>query len=93
MRSKSRLHPGNAGLGLDHMSAGDKLALAMIPEIDIWRAASLMLKRYGEKALEESAARADELFAEQDHDGAAVWRRIIDAVRQLANTKPSGRPH
>ena len=63
MRSKSRLHPGNAGLGLDHMSAGDKLALAMIPEIDIWRAASLMLKRYGEKALEESAARADELFA------------------------------
>jgi len=75
------------------MSAGDKLALAMIPEIDIWRAASLMLKRYGEKALEESAARADELFAEQDHDGVAVWRRIIDAVGQLANTTPSGRLH
>ena len=49
MRSKSRPNPGNAGLGLDHMPAGDKLALAMIPEIDIWRAASLMLKRYGEK--------------------------------------------
>ena len=49
MRSKSRPHLGNAGLGLDHMPAGDKLALAMIPEIDIWRAASLMLKRYGEK--------------------------------------------
>ena len=76
------------------MSAGDKLALAMIPEIDIWGAASLMLKRYGEKALEESAARADELSAEQDHDGAAVWRRIIDdAAGRLANTKPSGRPH
>jgi hypothetical protein len=65
----------------------------VIPEIDIWRAAQLMLKRYGDRALEESAARADELFAEQDHDGAAVWRRIIDAVGQLANTKPSGRPH
>ena len=26
----------------------------MIPEIDIWRAASLMLKRYGETALDES---------------------------------------
>ena len=65
----------------------------MIPEIDIWRAATLMLKRYGEKALEDSIARADELFAEQDHDGAAVWRRIIDAVRQLANTTPSGRLH
>jgi len=56
MRSKSRLHPGTAGLGLDHMSAGDKLALAMIPEIDIRCAASLMLKRYGEKALEENNA-------------------------------------
>jgi hypothetical protein len=79
--------------GLGHAAAGDKLALAMIPEIDIWRAASLMLKRYGEKALEESSARADELFAEQDHNGAAVWRRIIDAVCQLANTTPSGRLH
>jgi hypothetical protein len=29
----------------------------MIPEIDIWRAASLMLKRYDEKAIEVSAAR------------------------------------
>jgi hypothetical protein len=55
------------------MSAGDKLALAMIPEIDIWRAASLML--------------------EQGHDGAAVWRRIIDAGGQLANMTPSGRLH
>jgi hypothetical protein len=26
----------------------------VIPEIDIWRAATLMLKRYGDKALEQS---------------------------------------
>jgi hypothetical protein len=42
------------------------------PEIDIWRAANLMLKRYGDKALEESAARADELAG--DDDGASTWR-------------------
>jgi hypothetical protein len=30
----------------------------VIPEIDIGRAANLMLKRYGEKAIEESEARA-----------------------------------
>ncbi len=65
----------------------------MIPEIDIWRAASVMLKRYGEKALEESAVRADELFTEQAHDGAAVWRRITAAVGQLANEIPPGRLH
>ena len=75
------------------MSAGDKLALAMIPEIDIWRAASLMLKRYGEKAFEESSTRADELAADGDHDGAVTWRRIADAVMQLANTEPPGLLH
>ena len=57
----------------------------MIPEIDIWRAAQLMLKRYGNKALEESAARADELEADNDDNGAAVCRRIAAAVAQLAN--------
>jgi hypothetical protein len=35
----------------------------VIPEIDIWRAAQLMLKRYGEKAEAESAARADDELA------------------------------
>ena len=44
----------------------------MIPEIDIWRAANLMLKRYGEKALEESTKRVDELAAGEDYDGAAT---------------------
>ena len=43
----------------------------VIPEIDIWRAANLMLKRYGEKAFEESITRADELAADGDHDGAS----------------------
>ena len=33
----------------------------MIPEIDIWRVANLMLKRYGGNAEAESARRADEL--------------------------------
>ena len=65
----------------------------MIPEIDIWRAATLMLKRYGENALEQSATRADELAAEGDHDGAVTWRRITDAVLQFANTTPPGPLH
>ena len=53
----------------------------------------LMLKRYGENAHMESAARADELAADGDHDGAAVWRRVADAVAQLASTTPSGPVH
>jgi hypothetical protein len=65
----------------------------VIPEIDIWRAATLMLKRYGEKALEESTKRVDELAAGEDYDGAAIWRRITTAVEQLANNTPPGRLH
>jgi hypothetical protein len=52
-----------------------------------------MLKRYGEKALEESAARADELAAHNDYHGQATWRRITEAVSQLVNMTPSGPPH
>jgi hypothetical protein len=65
----------------------------VIPEIDIWRAAQLMLKRYRERALEESAARPDELALAGDHDGAAIWRRIMAAVTQLANNTPPGPVH
>jgi hypothetical protein len=65
----------------------------VIPEIDMWRVANLMLKRYGDNAEAESARRADELAAGGDHVGVAVWHRIIDAIGQLANTTPPGPVH
>src|SRR5271163_4472923 len=37
-----------------------------------------------------SNPRADEFATEEDDNGAATWRRIADAVEQLANTAPSG---
>ena len=58
----------------------------MIPEIDIWRVANLMLKRYGNQADIESAIRAEELAEAGDWRGEAVWRRIIYAIGQLENT-------
>ena len=65
----------------------------MIPEIDIWRVANLMLKRYGDEADIESAIRAEELAEEGNHGGAAVWRRVIDAIGQLVNVTPPGPLH
>jgi hypothetical protein len=62
----------------------------VLPEIDIWRAAQLMLKRYGEKALGESAARADELALAGDDDGATTWRRIMAGVTEFGNKIPHG---
>jgi hypothetical protein len=61
----------------------------VIPEIDIWRAANLMLKRYGDKALEESGQRADDLAAAGDDNGAATWRRITRGVRCELDTAVS----
>jgi hypothetical protein len=65
----------------------------VIAEIDIWRVANLMLKRYGDQARAESARKADELGAAGDHEGAAVWRRAVDAVENLANITPFGPVH
>ena len=65
----------------------------MIPEIDIWRVANLMLTRYGDAARAEGAKRAEELAADADLAGVAVWLRIIDAIGQLAMTTPIGSVH
>jgi len=65
----------------------------MIPEIDIWRIANLMLKCYGDEADIESAIRAEELAEAGDWAGEAVWRRIIDAIGQLEHKTPPGPVH
>jgi hypothetical protein len=57
---------------------------------DIWPAAYLMLRWYGDTALAESARRADELEEAGDATGVVVWRWIIDAMKQFRNTTPSG---
>ena len=80
-------------MGVKRSSTASVRFSAVIPEIDIWRAATLMLKRYGDKALEQSTTRADELAADGDHAGADTWRRITSAVEQLANTTPPGPLH
>ena len=63
----------------------------MIPEIDIWRGANLMLERYEAEA--ESAIRMQELTLNGDSAGAAVWRRITEAIGQLVNVTPRGPVH
>jgi hypothetical protein len=60
----------------------------MINDRDIWSAASLLLKRYGDDAVIQAAQRLDELFAEGDHDGCAIWKRILEAVSELSRTEP-----
>lgn len=65
----------------------------MIPEIDIWRSARVMMKRYGDQAAKEADQRAGELIETGDQDGAAVWRRIHDAILQWEDTGREGPAH
>jgi hypothetical protein len=70
----------------------DNLA-RVIQEIEIRRVANLMVTRYGDAATAESAKRANELAADGDLAGVAVWLRIMDAIRQLSETTPTGPVH
>lgn len=49
-------------------------------DLDIWRSASLLMKRHGVGAGTVAAQRADELLASGDLDGQAVWKRILAAI-------------
>ena len=62
-------------------------ARSMTEEIDIWRAAHLLVKRHGNDAATVAAQRADELLAQGDLDGQSIWKRIVSAVRELQRTK------
>ena len=59
--------------------------LDVIQEIDIWRVAVLMVKRYADDAEANADRRADELETEGDQAGAAVWRRVTVAIEQLTD--------
>ena len=76
-------------------SSSSKRSQARLPgviqEIDIWRVAVLMLKRYADDAEGNADRRADELETEGDQAGAAIWRRVTIAIEQL--TDASGPLH
>ena len=61
----------------------------MTEDIDIWRAAHLLVKRHGADAVAVAAQRADELLAQGDVDGQHIWKRIVNAVHELQRTKPA----
>ncbi len=49
----------------------------MIPDLDIYRSANLLVKRYGEDAELEAASRVDAMIKAGDPEGLAVWKRIF----------------
>ncbi len=60
----------------------------MIPDLDIYRTANLLVKHHGEDAPVEAATRADPMLEAGDLDGYAAWKRILKAVEELQGTVP-----
>jgi hypothetical protein len=62
----------------------------MISDLDIYRAAKLLIDQHGEDAPIRVAERADELLEVGDFEGAAIWRAILDAVEELQRGRLDG---
>jgi hypothetical protein len=56
----------------------------VLRDIDIRRAAHLLMKQHGGDAVLEAARRADDMLGRGDLEGAAVWRTIRRAIEDLA---------
>ena len=61
----------------------------MIDDLDILRAANILIKRHGTDASIVAAQRADELLEAGDMDGCAIWKRILAAIAELTRTTPA----
>jgi hypothetical protein len=59
------------------------------PEHDIWLAAALAIRHYGENAEAEAARRADLMLKRGDCDGQSLWLQIRRAIAEL-QAAPSG---
>ena len=60
----------------------------VIPDLDIYRSANVLVKHHGEDAPIEAAMNADAMLERADLDGYATWRRILRAVEELQRVEP-----
>jgi hypothetical protein len=64
----------------------------MIADLDIWRAANLLIRRHGADAELAAPRRADLMRDRGDIEGQAVWKRIRRAIVEL-QAPPTGPAH
>ena len=60
----------------------------MTSDLDIYRPATVLLKRYGAGASLHAANKCDEMLDGGNMDGRAVWLRIHEAVLELGRAAP-----
>jgi hypothetical protein len=62
-------------------------------EVDIWRAANILIEQHGGLAGAHAEMKADQLSDDGDKAGASAWRNIAKAIDTLLRTTPDGRTH
>ena len=58
---------------------------------EIWRAAHLIIDRYAEQAELIACGRIDDMVAQGDLAGEAVWKQILVAVKDFQRNGPGSR--
>ena len=61
----------------------------MLPDLDIYRSANLLVKQHGKDAPIHSTKRASAMLDKGDLDAYAVWKRILRAVEELRRNSPA----
>ncbi len=65
----------------------------MIPDLDIYRSAQVLIKQHGQDAPIHAAMNADAMLDKGDLDGYAAWKRILRTVGELQRAGPRARVH
>jgi len=63
--------------------------MSRLPVPDVWQMALLMDERYGADAILESLSVAEHLLEDGDCQGAAMWRRVQEAIQWLQAQTPA----
>jgi hypothetical protein len=70
--------------------AGSAEAPAAIYDLDIWQAALLIVKRYGDDATQQAVNRVSDLLDAGDVKGAFIWYLVRNCIERLqARKRPS----
>ncbi len=60
----------------------------MTSDIDIYRAAGVIIMQYGEKARLHATKRASAMLDKGDLDAYAAWKRVLRAIEELQREAP-----
>ena len=60
----------------------------MPTDLDIYRSANILIKRYLEEAAFKAAMRADAMLKNGEIGGYLVWKRIVKAINEIQRDEP-----